>query len=148
MKRSVFLAALFFAQAVAAATVVPVTIETAKKPVVLKLEVAATELSREKGLMYRKTLKPNDGMLFLFPQSNRISFWMKNTPLPLDILFVASNGKIIHIAENTTPYSLTPIASDGVYISTIELNAGRAKREGIAEGDHVTYQLPKEVHVQ
>ena len=121
-----------------------VTVYTTHGEVPLKLEVAATPEARIHGLMQRDTLKPYDGMLFLFPQAYDYTFWMKNTMIPLDMLFVCDKHNIAHIEENVAPYTTAERSSgrDDI-IAVIELDGGRASREGIAVKDHVRYELPK-----
>ena len=114
----------------------------------LKLELATTPPVREHGLMDRTTLAPNDGMLFVFPDTKPIAFWMKNTRIPLDMLFLDTKGKIVHIAANTTPMSEAHIESTAPTKAVIELAGGRAKAFGIHEGDTVTYTLPADAHVE
>lgn len=114
----------------------------------LSLELAVTPGTREHGLMERKSLAPNDGMLFVFPREERVWFWMKNTPLPLDMLFLDARGRIIHIARNTTPFSETPIDSTGPTRSVVELAGGAAEKRGIAVGDTLTYTLPEGLYVE
>lgn len=138
-------AALFFVHMASAATL-PVTIRTAHGPQQYRLEIAATEEARQRGLMHRNTLSPNDGMIFLFPAPALQSFWMKNTPLPLDILFIDTRGRIVTIAKGE-PFSTTPIHSGVVVNSVIELDAGRAARDGIAIADEVNYALPPSISI-
>ncbi len=142
------LCVFFVAGHAQALPVIRASIHGATGAIPLSLEVAATPQIRARGLMQRTTLAPNDGMLFAFPRAERISFWMKDTPLPLDILFVGADGKITHIAHDTTPFSLTPIDSGAAFLTAIELAAGRAKRDGIRVGATVHFTLPKDVHVE
>lgn len=120
---------------------------TQKGEVPLKLELAVTQPAREKGLMHRQQLAPYDGMLFVFPTPSTLRFWMKNTPLPLDMLFIDTKHRIIHISANTVPFSTDVHASNGDAIAVIELDGGRASRDGIAVGDNVRYALPDTVIV-
>jgi hypothetical protein len=86
-------------------------------------------------------------MLFLFPSPRFVSFWMKNTPLPLDIIFLDGDGTVIQIVPNTTPLSLDPIPSDAAAGAVLELNAGAAHRLGISTGDrlrHAAFGQPVE----
>ncbi len=117
--------------------------------ITLRLEIAATPEAREKGLMQRKTLTPCDGMAFFFPSTSprdeapRFApqkFWMKNTLIPLDILFVDEAGKIISIIT-ATPLSLEPVGPDAPVATVIEIAGGRAAKEGIVVGDRVQYEL-------
>lgn len=106
----------------------------------LQLEVAATPEQRERGLMFRKTLAPNDGMTFLFPIAAPQKFWMKNTMLPLDMLFVDASGAIAYIITGV-PYSHEAVGTDIPITSVIEIDGGRAARDGITVGDTVIYAL-------
>ena len=101
--------------------------------------VAATEPRRQQGLMWVRLLEPHHGMLFVFDGPQLVSFWMKNTFIPLDMLFIAPDGRVIRIAANTTPQSLAPVASLGVVKGVLELAGGTAARFGLAVGDHVRH---------
>ncbi|MFO0069622.1 MAG: DUF192 domain-containing protein [Alphaproteobacteria bacterium] len=116
--------------------------------VTMSLEVAATPAIREKGLMDRDHIGAYDGMVFLFPVSSNYGFWMKNTRIPLDMLFLDDSGKIRYIAPRTTPYALNTIESGTEVTSVIELAGGRAEKEGIAVGDTVALTLPKGVVIE
>ena len=105
---------------------------------IFKVEVAADNASRELGLMYRKEMAPDAGMLFDFQTPQFVSFWMENTVLPLDMLFVRADGTIARIKANATPYSRESIPSGEKVQVVIELNAGRAAQLGIAAGDRVS----------
>ena len=93
--------------------------------------------------MFRRSLAADRGMLFDFAQVEPVSMWMKNTYLPLDMLFIRSDGTISHIAENTEPLSTRVIPSGGPVLAVLELNAGSAKRLGIKPGDRVEHPLFK-----
>ena len=142
MRRSRVRAAVLFALLVACRSpggpaVVIHTAEGADR--VVHVEVADDDQERIKGLMYRTDLAPDAGMLFLFGVEQPRAFWMKNTPLPLDILFIAKDGRIVSIAENTTPFSLKSIPSAAPAERVLEVNAGYVKRNGVKTGDTVTY---------
>lgn len=102
-----------------------------------KVELAETESERAQGLMYRRSLNEDSGMLFLYPRSRRTSMWMKNTFIPLDIIFIDEVGRIIRIAERTIPESTQSIPSGGPVKAVLEINAGVSERLGIAVGDQV-----------
>jgi len=91
------------------------------------------------GLMHVTALPADRGMLFLFESEHRVNFWMKDTPLSLDILFIAPDGRIVNIAEDTTPGSLTPIESVAPVSGVLEIPAGTARRLGIGAGDRVLH---------
>ncbi len=101
--------------------------------------VADTAPRRAQGLMYVKSLRPMRGMLFLYPEPGIISMWMKNTLIPLDMLFVAADGRIIRIATRTKPLSLDSITSMGLVTAVIELAGGEAERLGIETGARVLH---------
>ena len=101
--------------------------------------VAATEQRREQGLMYVKSLSPTRGMLFVFDQPQLASFWMKNTLIPLDLFFIAPDGRIIRIAENAVPRSLATIDSMGAIKGVLELAGGSAARLGVHPGHRVRH---------
>lgn len=102
-----------------------------------KVEVASDEPSREHGLMNRKHLDEDAGMLFVYPKSQMIAFWMKNTPLPLDMLYIRDDGTIATVIDSAEPYSTRPIPSLEPIRAVLELNGGRAEALGIESGDHV-----------
>ncbi|MGH8249108.1 MAG: DUF192 domain-containing protein [Steroidobacteraceae bacterium] len=97
--------------------------------------IAADDESRTRGLMQVRELAADRGMLFLFDRPQFAAFWMKDTPISLDILFVAADGRIVNIARNTTPFSLAPIGSIAPITAVLEMAAGSAKRLGIVPGD-------------
>lgn len=102
-----------------------------------KMEVAADNASRERGLMYRKHLARDRGMLFDFKTPVMTAFWMKDTPLALDILFVRADGTISTVAANAVPYSTAEIVSAEPIRAVIEVNGGLSRALGIAPGDRV-----------
>ncbi|WP_421781633.1 DUF192 domain-containing protein [Kiloniella litopenaei] len=99
------------------------------------IEIASSNEERSQGLMYRKSMAVNAGMLFVYEKPNNVTMWMKNTYIPLDMLFLNSEGRIVYIKENTTPHSTKTISSDQDVIGVLELNAGTAFRLGIKIGD-------------
>jgi uncharacterized protein len=117
------------------------TFRTQKGKDIIKIdvEVADDEAERTQGLMYRDSMAENTGMIFLFPIEEPMSFWMKNTHIPLDIIYINSEKKIVHIAENTKPYSLDQIPSGSPALFVVEVNAGFTKRHGIKVGDTILY---------
>ena len=104
-----------------------------------KVWVADTEAHREQGLMWVRSLKPAHGMLFLFEAPQVASFWMKNTLIPLDLLFIAADGRIIRIAENAAPLSLATIGSMGVVRGVLEVPGGTSQRLGFQPGDYLRH---------
>lgn len=103
------------------------------------VEIADDEAERERGLMYRPPLADDRGMLFQFPAATEQSFWMRNTPSSLDILYIDPTGTIVSIAPHTTPYSESPIPSNGAANGVLELRAGRAEEIGAKAGDKVVH---------
>ena len=101
------------------------------------VEVASTDDQRARGLMFRERMALNAGMLFVFEAAGERYFWMKNTPLSLDILFIGEDGRVKRIAEGTTPFSEQIIPSEAPALSVLELLAGTSRRLGIAPGDRV-----------
>ena len=105
------------------------------------VELAATPSERSRGLMFRRAMQPDHGMLFDFRAPQPVAFWMKNTPLPLDMLFIDEAGVIVQIAADTVPYSETPIPSEQPIRAVLELKAGTAKRLGITAGAKVRHAI-------
>ncbi|MFO1436551.1 MAG: DUF192 domain-containing protein [Gammaproteobacteria bacterium] len=103
----------------------------------LALELASTETQRQRGLMFRRQLSDVDGMVFLYNSPRVAAMWMKNTLIPLDMLFVDVQGRIIYIAEQTEPQSLTPISAGAEVSMVIELAGGNSDRLGLRVGDRV-----------
>ena len=106
---------------------------------VLKVEVANTPSSRELGLMYRRHLNEDAGMIFVFPAAERQSFWMKNTILPLDMIFADAHGKILGIVENAEPFSERPLGVDGDSLFVLEVNGGFSWRHHVRAGDQMKF---------
>jgi uncharacterized membrane protein (UPF0127 family) len=92
------------------------------------------------GLQYRRELAADRGMIFLFAAESPQSFWMKNTPLPLDMIFISRERKIVGIVEQTVPFSLEPRFVEGVSQFVLEINGGLSKRFGIRAGDAVRFE--------
>ena len=89
--------------------------------------------------MFREKLAANEGMLFLYPTAKPVSFWMKNTPLPLDLLFIGGEGRIIHVAPMAVPFDTSPISSNGPAQAVLEILGGSAAQLGIKPGDLVEW---------
>ncbi|SMC66856.1 DUF192 domain-containing protein [Rhizobium sp. RU36D] len=105
---------------------------------IFAVEIAATMEARTQGLMNRTDLGPNQGMFFDFGQTRLVTMWMRNTPLPLDMIFITEDGTVTHIAENTTPFSDAIIESRGPVRFVLEVNAGRSRALGISPGAKIT----------
>lgn len=104
------------------------------------LEIANTPETRSRGLMFRRELPDGRGMLFDFgTRETEVTMWMKNTYIPLDMIFIRANGVINHIAENTTPLSEATISSNGPVKGVLEVIGGTSRRLGIAAGDRVEH---------
>jgi uncharacterized protein len=110
---------------------------------VFSVEIADTDASREKGLMFRKSLPEGQGMLFDFHEEQPVGFWMQNTYIPLDMIFIRGDGSILRIAENTEPLSTRIIPSGGPVRAVLELIGGSARKFGIAPGDKVAFSIFK-----
>ena len=108
------------------------------------VEVARTEQERATGLMFRRSLPDDQGMIFLYPQNGPIAMWMKNTYIPLDMFFVRSDGVIHRIEQNTEPFSESTISSQGDVRAVIEMIGGSAQRLGIKPGDRIEFAGLKE----
>lgn len=101
--------------------------------------IADNEMRRARGLMFVESMADDAGMLFIYPQPQEISMWMKNTHLSLDMLFVSANGRVHSIVANTKPMSLDTISSNGTVVAVIELKAGSAARMNIRPGAQVIH---------
>jgi len=119
--------------------VVPLRIRSGERTHNFSVEVARTEEEQAKGLMFRESLAPNAGMIFPFPAPKPASFWMKNTLIPLDMIFVREDGSIARIAVNTVPHSLEPVAVEEPVAAVLEIAGGRSLELGINEGDQVSW---------
>ena len=106
----------------------------------IDVEIAERATDRMRGLMFRERMDENQGMLFVFPAEESLSFWMKDTPLPLDIIFLGADRTIVTIRENTVPFSETSVPSDRPAQYVVEVNAGFAARHRLAPGDRVFWQ--------
>ena len=124
-----------------AASIQPLEIVTKTGVHVFSVEMATTEEEKTTGLMYRKELADGKGMLFDFSPEQEVSMWMKNTYIPLDMIFIRADGRILRIAENTEPMSTRIIPSRGLAKGVLEVIAGTAKKYGIEPGDRVGHPL-------
>ena len=109
------------------------------QPVRVRVEVAASSMEREQGLMHRRHLDPDAGMLFVYPFESEQTFWMKNTFIPLDLFFIGNNRRIVGIVENAKPLSLERLQVDMPSKFILEVNAGFRKKHGIREGGPVRF---------
>lgn len=106
----------------------------------IDIEIADREETRTQGLMFRTSMKPDAGMLFLMGNEERQSFWMKNTHLPLDIIFINKEKKIVTIQKNTVPFSLDGIPSTAPALYVLEVNAGFSDAYKLKEGDYIDFK--------
>jgi uncharacterized protein len=122
-----------------------ITAPTGSPRVVLKVEIARTDAERGRGLMYRRSLAPKAGMVFLYPSDHRGGYWMKNTLIPLDIAFYDARGKILRIL------TMQPCRRDPcrvydpkvAYRAALEVNAGSFRRWGVRAGDRVAVRVTR-----
>jgi len=108
-----------------------------------QVEIADNDATRERGLMDRRFMAADHGMLFEFDRNEPVSFWMKNTYIPLDMIFIAPSGVVTHIAANAEPLSERVIPSGGACIAVLELNGGMAASIGLKVGDKVRHPFFK-----
>ena len=118
---------------------VPLTVTSSGRTHRFTVEVARTAEEQATGLMNRSSLAPDRGMIFPFEQQRVAGFWMKNTLIPLDMIFVRADGSIANIEANTVPLSLQPVYSDGPVSAVLELAGGRSAELGIKPGDKVKW---------
>lgn len=121
----------------------PLTITTASGVHRFQVEIADDETERQNGLMWRESLAPGRGMLFDFKAEAPRSFWMKNTLIPLDIIYIAADGTVVSIAPMATPKSEAPIPSHGEALGVLEIAGGRAGELGVKPGDKVGHRIFK-----
>ena len=106
-----------------------------------RVEIADTYASRERGLMFRRSLAPDAGMLFDFKTEQPVAFWMKNTLIPLDMLFIDPHGRVVNVAAMARPMSEANIPSDGPVLGVLEIRGGRAAEIGVQPGDQVRERI-------
>jgi uncharacterized membrane protein (UPF0127 family) len=146
MKRTIRQSALIFCVLLSSCSSGPATTQSSLPTVPVKigsrtftLEIAADEYTRERGLMERDSMPADHGMIFVFSSDTTEGFWMKNTHIPLDILFVDAGGKVVSV-HTMKPFDMHTTESDGTYRYAIELNAGAAADAGVKAGD--TLSIP------
>jgi uncharacterized membrane protein (UPF0127 family) len=125
------------------ATAAEQTLEIASRTGVhsFAVEMAVTDEQRARGLMYRRELPEGRGMLFDFFREQAITMWMQNTYIPLDMIFIRGDGRILSIAENTEPLSTRVISSGGPARAVLEVIGGTVKKLGIRPGDRVSHAI-------
>jgi uncharacterized membrane protein (UPF0127 family) len=116
-----------------------VIIRSAHGPVTVTVEIANAPATRARGLMYRTDLEPDAGKLFIFPQPHELRFWMKNTPLPLDMIFINDARTVVGIVANARPFSTQGLGVNGASKYVLEVHGGFCARRGIAAGDVVEF---------
>ena len=141
MLRWILLAFLGLFGMAEAAEVSPLTIDTARGPRHFSVELARTPAQMALGLMFRQSLASDSGMLFVYGSEQPVAFWMKNTYVPLDMIFIRKDGRILRIAENTEPLSERLVPSGGPVLAVLEVIGGTAKKLGLAAGDRVSYPI-------
>ena len=119
------------------------SIDTGEAVHLFAVDVADEAGEHARGLMFREMLPRGTGMLFVYADPRPAAFWMKNTPIPLDMLFIGAEGRIVRIAARTEPFSLTPIRSGGPVIAILEIGGGASELLGIEEGDRVRWDPPE-----
>ena len=132
---------LDFCGSSAALELQPLEIATKTGVHVFAVELAVTPEQQAKGLMFRRELPEGQGMLFDFQKEQPASFWMKNTYISLDMIFIRADGRILRIAENTVPLSEALVSSGGPVRAVLEVIAGTARKLGIAAGDRVAHPI-------
>lgn len=121
------------------------TIVTAKGSHKFDIELAVSKAQQSQGLMYRPNMAADAGMLFDYKRPQKITMWMKNTRIPLDMLFIGTDGRIVNIVERTIPHSVSTVSSKGKVQAVLEVNSGTASRLGIKPGDRVSHSIFKQL---
>lgn len=117
----------------------PVTVTSGKAAHVFKSELARTSAEQAKGLMFRTAIGDDEGMIFLRNPPDIAAFWMRNTVIPLDIIFIGTDHRILNISANAVPYDETPLPAAGPTLAVLEINGGLAAKLGIKPGDKVEW---------
>lgn len=136
----IFVALFLFISACGAFGEGSISLQTTSGKHTYKIDVAAKPDERAKGLMFVQQMDENKGMLFVFEQTREVSFWMRNTFIPLDMIFIDEFGTVKSIHENAIPQDGTPIPSNVPVKYVLELNAGQVKKIGLAVGDIATHK--------
>lgn len=120
--------------------VVPLTVQRGTRTLRFRVEVARTSAEQAKGLMFRQKMGADEGMIFPSdPPRDGVAFWMKNTVIPLDIIFIGADHRVLNIAADAAPYSLAPLPAAGPVSGVLEINGGRAAELGIVPGDRIDW---------
>lgn len=118
-----------------------VQVKTDRGVYAFRVEIADSMVEREYGLMCRKALAADRGMLFIFPRAEPQAFWMRNTLIPLDIIYIGPDGRVVSIVRNARPLDEAPLPSAGAANAVLELAAGRAAQIGLLPGDRVFHRI-------
>jgi uncharacterized protein len=118
-----------------------VEIVTSRGRARFQVEIAATRAEQARGLMFRKALAPDRGMLFTYKRPQPAAYWMKNTLIPLDIIYIQPDGRILSIVRNARPHDETPLPSGGLVLGVLEIAGGRAAQLGVLPGDRVLHRI-------
>ncbi len=121
----------------------PLTVATEAGATMFTVEIADTEALRQRGLMFRQRLPEDRGMLFDYGEPQPVAMWMKNTYVPLDMLFIRADGTVAYVAENTVPHSLDAVGVREPVRGVLEVPAGTARRIGLRAGDTVYHRIFK-----
>lgn len=119
----------------------PLEVVTPQGRTKFMVEVVDNDATREKGLMFRKSLAADRGMLFDFKKPREVYFWMRNTLIPLDIIYIKADGRVLSIARNARPHDETPLPSGGPILGVLEISGGRAAEIGVLPGDRVIHRI-------
>jgi uncharacterized membrane protein (UPF0127 family) len=125
--------------AISGLPVIPLTVTSGGGKLAFRVEVARSEAEQERGLMFRTAMGADEGMFFPMQPPRQAAFWMRNTVIPLDIIFIGRDRRILNIAANAVPYDETPLPSAGLASGVLEINGGRAAQLGIKAGDRVDW---------
>lgn len=125
----------------AASKLETVEVVTGRGRVRFQVEIAATLAEQKRGLMFRKSLAPDRGMLFTYKKPQPAAYWMKNTLIPLDIIYIQADGRILSIVRNARPHDETPLPAGGLVLGVLEIAGGRAAQLGILPGDRVLHRI-------
>jgi len=120
-------------------TIIPLRVTSADKVHTFRVELARSDAEQETGLMFRTAMGADEGMIFPMSPPRRAAFWMRNTVIPLDIIFIGADHRILNVAANAVPYDESPLPSAGAVSGVLELNGGRAAQLGIGAGDRVEW---------
>ena len=120
----------------------PLVIETGSgKSITFNTEIADTDAERARGMMFRQDMAESEAMLFIWPAPHEAAMWMRNTYIALDMLFIATDGEVVHIHRNAVPHSLDVISANRDVLAVLEIKGGAAARLGLSAGDRVKHRF-------